>query len=213
MGSFNSAPKINNIDCQDDGVPIPNGLSVSDFIYHCKMMRGENRPQLLTRSFLKAPAVSNLTSDLTDGLRFLNLDSVSHTCSAPHSPSDIRLLQWNILSQCKEFLDLPWCTLSNRKHSLLQLLDNITMALWVVHKRPWRGSAENTRFFRKSYKPIRMSFVFRRWIISSFFKACLVPLATRVSSSLSQTPHVCTSRRTMVRTVVLFSIVAPSSKC
>lgn len=105
MGSFNSAPKINNPDCQDDAVlQIPNGLSIPDFIYHCKMMRGENRPQLLTRSFLKSPSVPNLTNDVTDGLRVLNLDTVSQTCSAPRSSSDIRLLQWNILSQCKSFI-------------------------------------------------------------------------------------------------------------
>lgn len=101
MGSFNSAPKINNVDSQDDAVQIPNGLSIADFIYHCKMMRGENRPQLLTRAFLKPPTVSNLTSDVTDGMRVLNLDSVSHTCSPPRSPAEIRLLQWNILSQCE----------------------------------------------------------------------------------------------------------------
>lgn len=108
MGSFNSAPKINNPDCQDDAVQIPNGLSIADFIYHCKMMRGENRPQLLTRSFLKNPLVPNLTSDVTDGMRVLNLDTVSQTCSAPRSSSDIRLLQWNILSQCKEISFISW---------------------------------------------------------------------------------------------------------
>lgn len=101
MGSFNSAPKINNVDSQDDAVQIPSGLSVGDFIYHCKMMRGENRPQLLTRSFLQPPPVPNLNTDVTDGLRMLSLDTVSHTCSAPRPSSDIRLLQWNILSQCK----------------------------------------------------------------------------------------------------------------
>lgn len=101
MGSFNSAPKINNVDSQDDAVQIPNGLSVPDFIYHCKMMRGENKPQLLTRAFLKPPSVPSLSQDMSDGLRVLSLDSVSHTCSAPRSSSDIRLLQWNILSQCE----------------------------------------------------------------------------------------------------------------
>lgn len=101
MGSFNSAPKINNVDCQDDAVQVPSVMSVGDFVYHCKMMRGENRPQLLTRTFLKPPSTATLSNDVTDGLRVLNLDSVSHTCSAPlGSPSDIRLLQWNILSQC-----------------------------------------------------------------------------------------------------------------
>lgn len=103
MGSFNSAPKINNVDSQDDAIQVPTGLSIQDFVYHCKMMRGENRPQLLTRSFLKAPTVPNLAADVTDGMRFLNLDSVSKTCSPPGSPKHIRLLQWNILSQCK------WC--------------------------------------------------------------------------------------------------------
>ena len=106
MGSFNSAPKIHNIDSQDDAVKIPNGLSLADFIYHCKMMRGENRPQLLSRVFLKTPEAPSLTNDVTDGLRVLNLDTVSHTCSAPGSTTDIRLLQWNILSQCEWLLSL-----------------------------------------------------------------------------------------------------------
>lgn len=103
MGSFNSTPKINNIDSQDDGIEITDNLPIPDFLYHCKMMRGENRPQLLTRYFLR-PSFDHpsLQHDITDGLRILNLEAVSKTCSAPsRSPKHIRLLQWNILSQCK----------------------------------------------------------------------------------------------------------------
>lgn len=76
MGSFNSAPKINNIDSQDDDVDIPNGLeSVSDLVNHCKLMRGDSRPELLKRSFFKP--INDLANDLTDGLRYLQLNSVS----------------------------------------------------------------------------------------------------------------------------------------
>lgn len=77
MGSFNSAPKINNIDSQDDDIELPNGLATTtDLVNHCKLMRGENRPELLQRSFFKQ--INDLPSnDITGGLRYLNLSSVS----------------------------------------------------------------------------------------------------------------------------------------
>lgn len=117
MGSFNSAPKINNADTQDDFVDIPVGLTSTDLVHHCIRMRGDNRPPLLQRRFLKP-------TDITDGVRVLPLNSVSKSeyfselsssissrslkanalpvCSAPvSSPNHIRLFQWNVLSQCK----------------------------------------------------------------------------------------------------------------
>lgn len=76
MGSFNSAPKINNIDSQDDDVEMPNGLeTAADLVNHCKLMRGDNRPELLQRSFFKP--INDLSNDVTDGLRYLHLNSVS----------------------------------------------------------------------------------------------------------------------------------------
>lgn len=72
MGSFNSAPKINNADTQDDLVDIPDGLTSTDLVHHCMRMRGDNRPPLLTRNFLKP-----IGNDLTDGVRVLQLNSVS----------------------------------------------------------------------------------------------------------------------------------------
>ncbi|XP_055320819.1 nocturnin isoform X2 [Sitodiplosis mosellana] len=100
MGSFNSAPKINNIDSQDDDVEIPNGLeTAADLVNYCKLMRGDNRPELLQRSFFK-PINDLSLNDVTDGLRYLHLNSVSKVCSSPKSlPNHIRILQWNILSQ------------------------------------------------------------------------------------------------------------------
>lgn len=77
MGSFNSAPKINNIDSQDDDVDVPNGLqTTADLVNHCKLMRGDNRPELLQRSFFK-PINDLSPNDVTDGLRYLHLNSVS----------------------------------------------------------------------------------------------------------------------------------------
>lgn len=76
MGSFNSAPKINNADTQDDSLCIPDGLSTTDLVQHCRLMRGENRPPLLSRSFLK-PTKGLVTTDITDGVRVLQLNSVS----------------------------------------------------------------------------------------------------------------------------------------
>lgn len=74
MGSFNSAPKINNADTQDDYLEVPHGLSTNDLVQHCRLMRGENQPQLLSRNFLKPTCMTN---DLTDGMRVLKLNSVS----------------------------------------------------------------------------------------------------------------------------------------
>lgn len=77
MGSFNSAPKINNIDSQDDDVEVPNDLETRiDLVNHCKLMRGDSRPELLQRSFFK-PIDDLSTNDVSDGLRYLNLNSVS----------------------------------------------------------------------------------------------------------------------------------------
>lgn len=79
MGSFNSAPKINNADTQDDCIDIPNGLSTTGLLHHCTEMRGEDRPKLLPRQFLK-PAIFNnsgMPNDLTDGMKVLHLNSVS----------------------------------------------------------------------------------------------------------------------------------------
>lgn len=77
MGSFNSAPKINNSDSQDDDVEIPNGLATAtDLVNHCKLMRGDNQPELLQRSFFK-PINDPSLCDVTDGLRYLHLNSIS----------------------------------------------------------------------------------------------------------------------------------------
>ncbi|XP_003736916.2 nocturnin isoform X1 [Drosophila pseudoobscura] len=102
MGSFNSAPKINNVDSQDDGLELPKGLlSTSALLQHVQQSRGMGieQPSLLSRCFLK-PLL--MDEDVTDGLRCLQLNSVSRVCSAPiegDSSQNIRLLQWNILSQ------------------------------------------------------------------------------------------------------------------
>ncbi|XP_032578265.1 nocturnin isoform X3 [Drosophila sechellia] len=98
MGSFNSAPKINNVDSQDDGLVLPAGLSTPALLQHVQQLRGGGieQPSLLTRGFLK-PLLAD--EDVADGLRCLKLNSVSRVCSAPVEGDDIRLLQWNILSQ------------------------------------------------------------------------------------------------------------------
>ncbi|XP_034114813.1 nocturnin isoform X2 [Drosophila albomicans] len=101
MGSFNSAPKINNMDSQDDGLELPKGLSTDALLDHVHQLRGNgiDRPSLLTRSFLKPALISE---DVTDGLRCLKLNAVSRVCSPPlenEGTQNIRLLQWNILSQ------------------------------------------------------------------------------------------------------------------
>ncbi|XP_016985046.1 nocturnin isoform X8 [Drosophila rhopaloa] len=101
MGSFNSAPKINNVDSQDDGLELPTGLSTFALLQHVQQLRGGGieQPSLLTRGFLKPLLVHE---DVADGLRCLQLNSLSRVCSAPvegDASQNIRLLQWNILSQ------------------------------------------------------------------------------------------------------------------
>uniref|UniRef100_A0A0K8TQZ4 Nocturnin n=1 Tax=Tabanus bromius TaxID=304241 RepID=A0A0K8TQZ4_TABBR len=129
MGSFNSAPKIHNTDSQDDSVEVPEGLTNHDLLQHCKIMRGEDHPQLLTRYFLK-PVTNNsiIANEITDGLRVLALNAVSKVCSAPVTPpNQIRILQWNILSQSlgqnnDGFVQCPdeALTWENRKYLIVQ---------------------------------------------------------------------------------------------
>ncbi|XP_036337943.1 nocturnin-like isoform X3 [Rhagoletis pomonella] len=96
MGSFNSAPKINNVDSQDDSLEIPKGLSTTELLQHVKHLRGVHQPQLLTRYFVKP----SLSADVTDGMRSLKLNSVARDYSVASTlPNHIRVLQWNILSQ------------------------------------------------------------------------------------------------------------------
>ncbi|XP_046866568.1 nocturnin isoform X2 [Drosophila willistoni] len=104
MGSFNSAPKINNVDSQDDGLELPKGLSTPALLQHVQQLRGGGleQPSLLNRYFVKSTVPDDDDEDVTDGLRCLKLNSVSRVCSAPvegDGTQTIRLLQWNILSQ------------------------------------------------------------------------------------------------------------------
>lgn len=77
MGSFNSTPKINNVDSQDDNIVVPQGLTYTDLVRHCKLMRGIERPELLTRSFYRPCALFN--QDLTDSIRNFHLNSSMYT--------------------------------------------------------------------------------------------------------------------------------------
>ncbi|XP_055378644.1 nocturnin isoform X2 [Condylostylus longicornis] len=102
MGSFNSAPKINNSDTQDDNLIIPNGLNCTELIKHCKALRGENRPQLLKRQFIN-PTLTADETDLCEGFNHINLTNPITSKNIgkilKSSPHQIRVFQWNILSQ------------------------------------------------------------------------------------------------------------------
>lgn len=76
MGSFTSAPQIKNVDYQDDKLEITDGMSVPDLVDYCRIARGDERPQLVKRKFLK-PIDRLNGSDLTDGFKMLQLDSIS----------------------------------------------------------------------------------------------------------------------------------------
>lgn len=103
MGSFTSAPQIKNVDCQDDKLEISNGMSIPDLIEYCRLMRGEDRPQLVKRNFLKPDERARMPPDVADGFRMLKLDVISETCSEPTQPApsyaQLRVFQWNMLSQ------------------------------------------------------------------------------------------------------------------
>ncbi|XP_055550964.1 nocturnin isoform X2 [Wyeomyia smithii] len=99
MGSFTSAPQIKNVDYQDDQLEISNGMSIPDLLEYCRIARGEDRPQLVKRKFLR-PNERTGQPDLTDGFRMLTLDAISKTCSKPTTnPAQLRIFQWNMLSQ------------------------------------------------------------------------------------------------------------------
>ena len=105
MGSFNSAPKIHNVDSQDDDLKVPQGYPPKDLIQYFKSQQGSSPSKLLSRYFLKPTSNSSLYSeDITDGLRVLKLNSISRGCGSNGFKSNsnlIRILQWNMLSQCK----------------------------------------------------------------------------------------------------------------
>lgn len=99
MGSFTSAPQIKNVDYQDDQLQISDGMSIPDLVEYCRIMRGEDRPQLVKRKFLR-PDERTGQPDLTDGFRMLKLDAISKNCSEPTTnPAQLRIFQWNMLSQ------------------------------------------------------------------------------------------------------------------
>lgn len=99
MGSFTSAPQIKNVDYQDDQLQISEGMSIPDLIEYCRIMRGEDRPQLVKRKFLR-PDERTGQPDLTDGVRMLKLDAISKNCGEPTTnPAQLRIFQWNMLSQ------------------------------------------------------------------------------------------------------------------
>jgi len=100
MGSFNAAPKIYNTDTQDDHLIIPNGLSCTDLIKHCKALRGESRPQLLRRHWLKSTLTNEQLSEEFNALNLSNSISSEEIGKILKSSSNqIRIFQWNILSQ------------------------------------------------------------------------------------------------------------------
>ncbi|XP_022900104.1 nocturnin isoform X2 [Onthophagus taurus] len=94
MGSFNSAPKILNSDCQDEEVRLPEGISRHELIQFCQ--KHKQHYPLFKRSFRKAkePYFSDY------GIKYRKLNSYSKGCSDYIStPSTLRVFQWNVLAQ------------------------------------------------------------------------------------------------------------------
>ncbi|KAF5278843.1 hypothetical protein FQR65_LT03531 [Abscondita terminalis] len=93
MGSFNSAPKILNGDNQDKDVRLPEAITRMELLTHCQ--KHLQLYPMIKRNF-------RLSKEYEGDYcaNFQKLDSVSKSCS-DHvaSPYNIRILQWNILSQ------------------------------------------------------------------------------------------------------------------
>ncbi|XP_056643519.1 nocturnin isoform X2 [Diorhabda sublineata] len=94
MGSFTSAPRVLNADILDDDVNLPKNISRSELIQHCQ--RQPKIHPMVKRAFRKA----RNSSDTNCGVKVKKLNAVSRACSEYTSgPHNIRVLQWNILSQ------------------------------------------------------------------------------------------------------------------
>ncbi|XP_050301160.1 nocturnin isoform X2 [Anthonomus grandis grandis] len=100
MGSFNSSPKILNEDSQDDDVSLPKNISRNELLQYC-----HKRPYgqlMVKRAFKKArrSAVKNGEDAENLGIKVKKLNAVTEVCSDyTTSPQNLRVLQWNILSQ------------------------------------------------------------------------------------------------------------------
>ncbi|KFB46551.1 hypothetical protein ZHAS_00014586 [Anopheles sinensis] len=101
MGSFTSAPQIKNVDYQDDKLEITEGMSVSDLVEYCRIARGDDRPQLVKRKFLK-PIDRLNGSDLTDGFKMLKLDSISKTLGM-HNDGFVRCPMEALTWDCRRY--------------------------------------------------------------------------------------------------------------
>lgn len=106
MGSFNSSPKIYNVDSQDDDLKVPQGCHATELLLHFKSLQSGGTSRILERGFLRPTKSTNISEDITDGLRVLRLDSISRGCSHPSidngtAKNNLRVLQWNLLSQCR----------------------------------------------------------------------------------------------------------------
>ncbi|XP_008190601.1 nocturnin isoform X3 [Tribolium castaneum] len=94
MGSFSSAPKIQNDDNQDNDIQIPINFGRFELLQYC-----QTQPQvqpMVKRAFKKA----GQTNDDTYGFKCRKLNAVTKGCSDyVSSPYSLRVFQWNILSQ------------------------------------------------------------------------------------------------------------------
>ncbi|XP_037880284.1 nocturnin [Glossina fuscipes] len=100
MGSFNLATKIANVDSQDDGLKLPTDLNIEKLLQHIRQLRGDHQLPLLKRYFLKSNPFGMAAESVADNLRDLRIKSLSNVCgSSSRNPNQIRLLQWNLLSQ------------------------------------------------------------------------------------------------------------------
>ncbi|KAF5272703.1 hypothetical protein FQA39_LY07730 [Lamprigera yunnana] len=93
MGSFNSAPKILNDDCQDKDVHLPDAITRMEILKHCQKYL--YLYPMIKRNFR---LMKGYDKDCCPN--FEKLNSVSKACNDyVSSPYNIRVLQWNILSQ------------------------------------------------------------------------------------------------------------------
>ncbi|KAL1117149.1 hypothetical protein AAG570_004476 [Ranatra chinensis] len=83
MGSFTSAPKILNEDTQDNDVELPERMSKDELLAYCTNHIQPSSPKLVNRSFQNlSPLTPNKCNEII-----------------PQNQTQIRVLQWNLLSQ------------------------------------------------------------------------------------------------------------------
>ncbi|EAA14395.3 AGAP009893-PA, partial [Anopheles gambiae str. PEST] len=137
MGSFTSAPQIKNVDYQDDKLEITDGMSVPDLVDYCRIARGDERPQLVKRKFLK-PIDRLNGSDLTDGFKMLQLDSISKTLGM-HNDGFVRCPLEALTWECRRYQVIEEIVQNDPDIICLQEVDHFKFLQKILSTQNYEG--------------------------------------------------------------------------